>query len=110
MASWKTIGIGGGFITNEMLEKKSYDDVIVSIDVSDYDGKPQLVATLKDSNLRVAFNKHSCELMAAKYGDDYHGWLNTSVHIYLDMVKVMGKLTQIKVIAPAASAAAKKRR
>ena len=110
MASWKTLGLGGGWLTNEALGNRVIKDVIGAISVEEFEGNKQLVADLLNENIKVAFNKHSLELWDAAYGDDYDKWVSQPIIISLKMVKVRGQMTQIKVLEPAPVAVKSKRK
>lgn len=101
MASWKKIGLGGGYLTVELIGNRTIIDTIADIRPGEYQGQPTLEIELLDSMVKVSLNITSCKLLSDAWGEDYEGWRNKTVQISMKAQVVRGVSTLTKTVEPA---------
>lgn len=79
--SWRSVRAGRQYVNIDYLGTKTITDTLESIEPSQYQGKPQLVAVLTKLQMAVAINTTSCGLLEKSWGDDFDGWVGKKVNI-----------------------------
>ena len=100
MASWRTVRTGRQFVNLDYLGNKVLKDVLESVKPSQYNGKPQLIATLKNLQFNVAINSTSCELLEKAWGEEFESWVGKKVKVSKGKAKFGRSLVDAIIVSP----------
>jgi hypothetical protein len=99
--SWRSVRAGRQYVNLDYLGTKTISDTLESIEPTQYQGKPQLVAVLTKLQMAVAINTTSCGLLEKSWGDDFDSWVGKKVSIKKGSAAFGKSKVDAIIVAPA---------
>lgn len=104
MASWREF-FGGNYLTAEKFGNKKLKSKIIAISPETISAKgkedqTKLVAELNNLPQKLSLNKTNCEILSAKFGDNYEKWVGKMIEIYTDWTQFEGKKVKGLFVRP----------